>query len=118
VKRNAWTDARLDDKMEGIDSTFEMMRDELHGLRTDMREEMRELRSDFSALQTTLVQIGFGLVGVLFRDGGADSRAGLTLAPRTRPGYPWISQPSVARAASSTVSAKAGCGWMEWASSW
>jgi hypothetical protein len=62
--------------MDGIDSTFEMLHDEVHGLRTEMREEMqglrsdftsemRNLRSDFSALQTTLVQIGFGLVGVL-----------------------------------------------------
>jgi hypothetical protein len=83
VKRSAWTDERLDDKMGGIDSTFEMLRDEMQGFRTEMRDdmrglreemqglrsdlsaEMRDLRSDFTALQTTLVQIGFGLVGVL-----------------------------------------------------
>ena len=51
--------------MHRIDSTFEMLRDEVHGLRTEMRDEMRGLRADFSALQTSLVQIGFGLVGVL-----------------------------------------------------
>ena len=61
MKRSAWTDQRLDDKMAGIDSTFEMMRDEMHGL----REEMRGMRADFTALQATLVQIGFGMVGVL-----------------------------------------------------
>ena len=61
----SWTDERLDDKMDGIDSTFEMLRDEMHGMRTEMREEMQGLRSDFTALQATLVQIGFGLVGVL-----------------------------------------------------
>jgi ribosomal protein L29 len=83
VKRSAWTDERLDDKMGGIDSTFEMLRDEMQGMRRDLREElqglrteiraetqglrgeMRELRHDFTALQTTLVQIGFGMVGVL-----------------------------------------------------
>lgn len=87
MRRSSWTDQRLDDKMDGIDSTFEMLRDEMHGMRTELREEMqglrsdftsemrvlrsdftsemRGLRSDFTALQTTLVQIGFGLVGVL-----------------------------------------------------
>ena len=72
MKRSVWTDQRLDDKMGGIDSTFEMLRDEMQGLREEMRglrtdvsSEIRDLRSDFNALQTTLVQIGFGLVGVL-----------------------------------------------------
>lgn len=72
MKRSDWTDERLDEKMGAIDSTFEMLRDEMHGLRQEMRglrsdfsSEMRDLRSDFTALQTTLVQIGFGLVGVL-----------------------------------------------------
>ncbi len=87
MRRSSWTDQRLDDKMGAIDSTFEMLRDEMHGLRRDMHEEMqglrhdmreemrglrsdlaseiRDLRSDFNALQATLVQIGFGLVGVL-----------------------------------------------------
>ena len=72
MRRSAWTDQRLDDKMGVIDSTFEMLRDEMHGLREEMRglrtdisSEIRELRSDFSSLQTTLAQIGFGLVGVL-----------------------------------------------------
>ena len=86
MRRSAWTDARIDEKMTGIDSTFEMLRDEMQGLRADNREqstslqqelrdlrgdvgdlrgEMRDLRGDFFSLQGRLVQIGFGLVGTL-----------------------------------------------------
>lgn len=45
------------------------------------------------------------------RDGTA------TGVPRSPAPQPWISQPSVARAASMTTSANAGCGWMERATS-
>lgn len=55
-----------------IDSTFDMLRDEIRGLREDNRQQfsalhpdMRDLRGDFSSLQGRLVQIGFGLVGAL-----------------------------------------------------
>jgi len=72
VERSTWTDERLDDKMQAIDRTFELMRDELRGMRTEMRElrqdltsEMTGLRSDFNALQRQLIQVGFTLVGVL-----------------------------------------------------
>ena len=51
--------------MGSIDSTFDMLRDEIQGLRADNREQFAALRADFSALQRQLVQIGFGLVGVL-----------------------------------------------------
>jgi hypothetical protein len=76
MRRSGWTDARLDDKMGAIDATHEMLREEMQGMRRELREEVgglrrevREeiggLRRDFAALQTTLVQIGFGMVGVL-----------------------------------------------------
>ncbi len=112
MKRSSWTDVRIDEKMGAIDSTFDMLREELHGLREDNREQISGLRqeigglrqevrseigglrqefgglrqevheeiaalrldgrdqfnrlhSDFASLQTTLVQIGFGMVGVL-----------------------------------------------------
>lgn len=60
-----WTDDRIDEKVASIDRTFEMLRDELHGLREDTREQFTALRSDMSMLQDRLTQIGFGLVGVL-----------------------------------------------------
>lgn len=83
MRRPGWTDARLDEKMGAIDSTFDMLRDEIRGFREDTREElrglrednrqqfsalhsdMRDLRGDFASLQGRLVQIGFGMVGVL-----------------------------------------------------
>jgi len=47
--------------MSSIDRTFNRIDDNLSGI----REELRGLHGDFSALQRTLVQIGFSLVGVL-----------------------------------------------------
>ncbi len=65
MEHATWTDERIDEKMAAIDNTFGMLRDELHGLREDNREQFAGLRSDMTALQDRLVQIGFGLVGVL-----------------------------------------------------
>lgn len=65
IERGAWTDERIDEKMTAIDNTFNMLRDELHGLREDNREQFAGLRSDMTSLQDRLIQIGFGLVGVL-----------------------------------------------------
>ncbi len=72
MEPGAGTDERIDEKMNSIDSTFDMLRDELHGLREDNREQFGALRSDitgmrsdFASPQGRLVQVGFGLVGVL-----------------------------------------------------
>ena len=65
TERGTWTDERISEKMNSIDSAFNMLRDEIQGLRADNREQFAALRADFSALQRQLVQIGFGLVGVL-----------------------------------------------------
>jgi len=72
MERGTWTDDRIDEKMTVIDNAFGMLRDELHGLREDnceqfgaLRDEVRDLRGDFSSFQGRLVQIGFGMVGVL-----------------------------------------------------
>jgi hypothetical protein len=61
MDRIAWTDERLDERMSAIDQTFDRLHDDLGGI----RDEIRGLRGDFSSLQDRLVQIGFGLVGVL-----------------------------------------------------
>ena len=65
MKRSAWTDDRIGERMEAIDSTFDMLREEVQGLQEDNRQQFAALRTDFSALQRPLAQIGFGLVGVL-----------------------------------------------------
>jgi DNA anti-recombination protein RmuC len=61
MERIAWTDERIDERMSAIDHTFDRLHDDLGGI----RDEIRGLRGDFSTLQDRLVQIGFGLVGVL-----------------------------------------------------
>jgi len=65
MKRSAWTDERIGDKIGAIDSTFYMLRDEIQGLREDNRQQFAALRADFSSLQRQLAQVGFGMVGVL-----------------------------------------------------
>jgi hypothetical protein len=59
--RTTWTDDRLDERMNAMDATLDRIHHDLDRL----SDEMRGLRSDFSALQDRLVQIGLGLVGVL-----------------------------------------------------
>ena len=54
MERVRWTDERLDDRMDAIDRNFELIRDEL-----------RDLRSDFNRFQDRMIQIGFGMVAVL-----------------------------------------------------
>lgn len=61
MHRTRWTDERLDDRMTAMDRNFDLLHDDLAGIRA----EIRGLRDDFSSLQRHLVQIGFGLVGVL-----------------------------------------------------
>jgi tetrahydromethanopterin S-methyltransferase subunit B len=72
MERGAWTDERIEKKISAVDHAFERLQDDLGGvreelqaMRTEFTEELRGLRSDFSSLQGRLVQIGFGLVGVL-----------------------------------------------------
>lgn len=104
-ERNAWTDERLDERMNSIDRTLGLLQDDVSGLRSELGEfrrevredfralgadfssemqhmrsefaaemqhlrsefaaEMRLIRSDLTSVQDRLVQIGFGLVGVL-----------------------------------------------------
>ena len=63
------TFARIDASLQDVRDEVRALRgdlgDEVRGLRGDLRDEVRALRGDFSALQDRLVQIGFGLVGVL-----------------------------------------------------
>jgi hypothetical protein len=72
VERTAWTDERLDDLVHTLNRNFDLLREEIHGLRSDVREEihglrddMRSLREDLSASQRQFAQIGWGLVAAL-----------------------------------------------------
>jgi hypothetical protein len=68
MDRTEWTDERLDERMTAIDQTFERIFDELGGIRDDirgLRGEISSLRGDIASVQDRLIQIGFGLAGVL-----------------------------------------------------
>lgn len=48
--RSTWTDSRLDD---------------LNGRVGELREDIRDMRGEISALKRTMIQIGGGLIGTL-----------------------------------------------------
>ena len=84
MERSAWTDERLDDKMNAIDNAFDRSFAEMRTSRAELREEMAELRAEMRAgfaemrvgfaevrteilalhRQLTLVTVAFG-VGML-----------------------------------------------------
>jgi gas vesicle protein len=65
MERTAWTDERLDDLAQTLDTHVGQVRDEIHGLREDMREEFRHLRSDLAASQRQVALIGWTMVAAL-----------------------------------------------------
>jgi hypothetical protein len=55
--RSTWTDSRLDDlngRVDGIATEVQ-----------ELRRDVREFRTEFGALQHTMMQIGGGLIGTL-----------------------------------------------------
>jgi hypothetical protein len=65
MERSAWTDERLDDFATHVDGNFGLLREEIRDLRQDMRDAFRALRSDLSAWQRTIAQIGWALAAAL-----------------------------------------------------
>ena len=74
--RTAWTDDRMDDLVKGLDTRFELIRDdlasirgEIGGLRIEMREEIGGLRAEIGTLNgrmiTTLQSFCVALIGVI-----------------------------------------------------
>lgn len=55
--RSTWTDSRLDDLSGRLGGIATEMK--------EMRQDMRDLRSEFGAMQRTIMQVGGGLVGTL-----------------------------------------------------
>ena len=66
--RSTWTDSRLDDlnkRVGKIGDDVRALRGEMHEFRVEVREDVRELRTDLGSLQRTIIQVGGGLVGTL-----------------------------------------------------
>jgi hypothetical protein len=88
------------------------MREEMHGGFVSVHGELAEVRGDLSSFerQVTHILAGFAISPAR---GGRDGRGGGRSLPGSSASpQPWMSQPSVARAASITASANDGCAWM------
>jgi hypothetical protein len=69
MAREAWTDERLDDLNIRVDGGFEEMRQEFRAVRGEIqgvRGEMGEIRAELSALNRTIHQFLFAIVGTIF----------------------------------------------------
>ena len=62
MAREAWTDERLDDLNRKVDEGFKDMRTEFRSV----RQEMGETRAEIAALNRTIHQFTFALVGTVF----------------------------------------------------
>ena len=69
VERTAWTDERLDDFARHVDVRFDAVDRRFDRVEADIRELRAEMVAGFSALRSTLIQVGggmmVGLIGVI-----------------------------------------------------
>ena len=73
MERTAWTDERLDDfrgtveaRFDHVDTRFDRLEARIDQLSTDLRAEIRELRTAFTRMLTYIGGgIIFGLLGVI-----------------------------------------------------
>lgn len=74
--REKWTDERLDDLKDEVETLRAEMRDEFRAVRTEMREEFRAVRGEigslrnemhagFESMHRTMVQFGAVLIAAL-----------------------------------------------------
>lgn len=77
MAREAWADERLDDLNKKVDDGFSEMREEFRAVRTELhtemgelrrelKGEMREVRTEIAALNRTIHQFMFAMVGTVF----------------------------------------------------
>jgi hypothetical protein len=65
IERSAWPDERIDDLAATLDTNIGQVRDEIQGLRQELREDFNALRAYLSAGQRQIAQIGWALAGTL-----------------------------------------------------
>jgi predicted nucleic acid-binding Zn-ribbon protein len=88
MAREAWTDGRLDDLNKKVDDGFKEMRAEFQAVRAEMKEEIRgvrcemsEIRSELGALNRTIRQFLFAVVGTIFLGFMGTIAALITIVP-------------------------------------
>jgi hypothetical protein len=69
MERSVWTDERLDDLAQRMDTGFDRVDRDIRDLRAEMGQGFAGVRGEIEALRVTLLRIGggmmVGLVGVI-----------------------------------------------------
>ena len=69
MERVSWTDERLDDLAQRMDTGFAELRADLRTFRSEARSEFADVRGGIDALQQTILRVGggmmIGLIGVI-----------------------------------------------------
>jgi hypothetical protein len=65
MAREEWTDRRLDDFRDNVDKRFDALDKRVDDGFKDMREELRAVRGEISALNRHLMQLTWGLIGTM-----------------------------------------------------
>jgi hypothetical protein len=63
--RESWTDERLDDLKEHMDKGFDEVKWEIRSTRTELKEEMAELRRGLERLSDRLDRLNYVLIAAL-----------------------------------------------------
>lgn len=58
----AWTDERLDDLAQRMDSGFERVDRDIRELRSEMGTGFKEVRAEIGALRATMIRFGGGML--------------------------------------------------------
>jgi hypothetical protein len=66
MERVAWTDERLDDLTGRMDAGFARLDRDIRGLRTELKEEMKELRTHMNRVSGALM---VGVIATVFLHG-------------------------------------------------
>ena len=81
MAREAWTDERLDDLNKKVDDGFRETRAEMREEIRGVRGEMAEIRSELGALNRTIHQFLFAVVGTIFLEAMGTIAALITIVP-------------------------------------
>jgi hypothetical protein len=65
MAREAWTDERLDDLNQRVDNGFDEMRGEFRAFRAEMKSEFQAVRTEIGAVNRSLMQLTWGLIGAM-----------------------------------------------------
>jgi hypothetical protein len=65
MAREQWTDKRLDDLDHRADQGFKEMREEFRAFRSEMKSEFQAVRTEIAAVNRSLMQLTWGLIGTM-----------------------------------------------------